>query len=132
MYLLGMRDALGLKLIFVAQLMIAISFTILWITYGFWIFLSVSALLIYFGLWVARFHRKHEQEIEYSGSSSRLNAFPKPRKFAVALSVFEGVVMVVFGLFSFLMIFGHQTNLYDEVRWFQAFPFFLVRADGYV
>lgn len=84
----------------------------------------MSALLIYFGLWVARFHRKHEQEIEYSGSSSRLNAFPKPRKFAVALPVFEGVVMVVCGLFSFLMIFGHQTNLYDDARWFQAFPFF--------
>ncbi|MBO9401177.1 hypothetical protein [Shimia sp. R9_3] len=131
MYLLGMRGALGLKLIFAAQLMIAISFTILWITYGFWIFLSVSALLIYFGLRVARFHRKHEQEIEYSGSSSRLNAFPKPRKFAVALSVFEGVVMVVFGLFSFLMILVIRPTCMMKCAGFKRFRF-LVREDGYV
>ena len=124
MYLFGMRGTLGLKLIFSAQLMIIISFQVLWNTYGIWVLLSVSALLICFGLWIARFHRKHETEIGYVASSSKLNAFPKPRKLAYALMAFEGIAMVIFGFCSYLVIVFHQVEPNKDLSWFQAFPFF--------
>ncbi len=117
MYIVGMRGDLGLKLNLSGNAIVIIAFFVLWKTNSFYLMLSISFLLIYFGIWCSRQVQSNKERLKFTSAFVRNQALPETTTSAKLLLAFFGFGALATGPISYFCIAIEQIGYNESLLW---------------
>jgi len=126
LYIVGMRGELGLKMNLAANVFVTAAFFVLWTTYSFYLLLSISFLLIYFGIWCSRQVQSNKERLKFTSTFVRNQAFPKTTFAAKILMAFCGLGAFATGPISYFCIAMEQIGYNEALSWYAVLPIFYI------
>lgn len=124
MYIVGLRDELGLKLNISANVTVIAAFFVLWTTYSFYLLLSISFLLIYSGIWSSRQVQRNKERLRFTSTFVRNQAFSETAHTAKILMAFCGLSALATGPISYFFIAMEQIGYNESLSWCVVLPIF--------
>lgn len=126
MYIVGLRGDPGLKLNISANVIVIATFFVLWTTYSFYLLLSISFLLIYFGIWCSRKVQSNKKRLRFTSTFVHNQAFPETARVAKILMAFNGLGALATGPISYFCIALEQIGYNESLSWYGVLPIFYI------
>lgn len=126
MYIVGLRGDLGLKLNLSGNAIVAAAFFVLWTTNSFYLLLSISFLLVYFGIWCSRQVESNKERLTFTSTFVRNQAFPETIIVAKILLAFCGFGALATGPISYFCIAMEQIGHNETIPWPPVFLIFYI------